>query len=82
MSERIPCEEAIRLLATYLDGELGGMDERHVREHLHACRSCYSRAEFERRLKGSLAELRGEPVEPGFEKRIRTMIQGFQDVQS
>lgn len=81
MSEKITCEEAIRLLAQYLDRELASAEEGRVREHLDTCRSCFSRAAFERQLKESLAELRDEPVQPGFEERIRKMIREFQSAR-
>lgn len=71
------CEEALRLLATYLDGELGRVEREELEDHLDTCRSCWSRAEFERRLKGRLGELRRGDVAPGFERRIRTLIRGF-----
>jgi anti-sigma factor RsiW len=74
MSEPLNCEEALRLLATYLDEELEPGSTREVTQHLDTCRSCYSRAEFERRLKGQLAELRQGPVDNGFEQRIRALI--------
>ena len=73
----IRCEEALRLLATYLDGELDRVGSEEVERHLDTCRSCWSRAEFERRLKGRLAELEREDVAPRLERRIRTLIRGF-----
>ncbi|HET9949244.1 MAG TPA: zf-HC2 domain-containing protein [Longimicrobiales bacterium] len=78
MSRRvIDCDEALELLAAYLDGELSGEGHDAVEAHLEVCRSCFSRAEFESRLKKRLAELaRGEPV-PELEQRIRSLIQQF-----
>ncbi|MGH7539377.1 MAG: anti-sigma factor family protein [Gemmatimonadota bacterium] len=71
------CEEAIRLLAEYLDGGLGDEHGVGLRRHLEACRSCWSRAEFERRLRAQLAGLRRREVTPAFERRIRTLIRRF-----
>lgn len=71
------CEEALRLLAMYCDGELDSAEHAAVEHHLRACRSCYSRAEFERRLKAELGELRREEVRPVFERRIRELITEF-----
>ncbi len=73
----INCEEALRLLATYLDGELDGAEHEHVARHLTTCRSCYSRAEFERRLKARCDELRPEEITPAFEQRVRRLITEF-----
>jgi len=73
----ITCEEALRLLAAHLDGELGWPQRDDVQRHLQVCRSCFSRAEFERRLKAQLAGLREQPVGSDFETRIRDLIERF-----
>lgn len=70
----IDCEEALRRLAKYLDGELGDQEHAAVRRHLETCRSCWSRAEFERRLRTRLGELREGEVSADFERRIRQLI--------
>jgi anti-sigma factor (TIGR02949 family) len=71
------CEEALRLLVEYLDRELRPDAQARVEQHLETCRSCFSRAEFERRLKVQLAELKELPVEPAFEERMRGLLRGF-----
>lgn len=76
-TKTIDCEQALRLLAGYLDRELEGDEHSHVKAHLERCRSCYSRAEFERRLKAQLAELRHSGAEPALEARIRGLLDGF-----
>lgn len=76
-SDEIRCEEAIRRLARYLDGELGDRKEAEVERHLETCRSCWSRAEFERRLRRRLTRLRREEVNVDFEERIRTLLRRF-----
>ena len=75
--DQISCEEALRLLATYLDGELHGGEQESVEHHLRTCRSCYSRSEFERRLKAELSQLGREDVRPAFEQQIRRLITQF-----
>jgi predicted anti-sigma-YlaC factor YlaD len=71
------CEDALRLLAAHLDRELSTVAHAQVEQHLARCRSCYSRAEFESRLKASLAELGRAPVEPALAGRIRDLIGTF-----
>lgn len=71
------CEDALRLLAGYLDHELGFTEHDVVEQHLKLCRSCWSRAEFERRLKSQLGDLRQAGVPPTFEQRIRELITQF-----
>jgi anti-sigma factor (TIGR02949 family) len=76
-TEPISCEEALRRLAEYLDREIADISRAEVQEHLDTCRSCYSRAEFERGLKERLRELREEAVDPAFESRICDLARGF-----
>jgi anti-sigma factor (TIGR02949 family) len=71
------CEEAMRSLAAYLDDELAGGEQQSIRRHLEVCRSCYSRAEFERRLKFEVSKLRKDEVPVGFEQRVRRLLQSF-----
>ena len=72
--EPISCAEALQQLLTFLDGELPDGDEQQVDQHLKRCRSCWSRAEFERRLKGQLGELGRAPVGAELEVRIRSLL--------
>lgn len=53
--EEIGCLESIETLYAYLDGEVRNpADLAKIEHHLGHCRSCYSRAELERRLSGRL----------------------------
>lgn len=78
-TQPINCEQALRLLFDYLDRELEGNQHRDVEQHLQRCRSCYSRAEFERHLKSHLTELASHPVVPSFQERIKALINHFPD---
>lgn len=71
------CEDALRLLAAHLDGELEPSSDRELERHLDKCRSCFSRAEFERRLKDRIAAAGEEPVRPALADRVQTMIRKF-----
>lgn len=77
--ETINCQEALRLLATFLDGELHAADRQGVERHLEVCRSCFSRADFERRLKAEIGRLRRDEVPATFEERVRRLIGAFGD---
>lgn len=52
----LECEEAIRMVLEYLDNELEHRDNDALEAHIHKCRSCYSRVEFEKRLKGLVGD--------------------------
>lgn len=68
------CEEVLRQLFTYLDNQLGRLKHREIERHLEACRSCFSRAEFERRLRDHLRAVGQSPVPPSLERRVKTLL--------
>lgn len=76
-AEITSCEEALRVLARHLDGDLDDRTIREVERHLSVCRSCYSRWEFERRLKESVAKLGSESVPTGVADRVQALIRRF-----
>jgi anti-sigma factor (TIGR02949 family) len=73
----IDCEEALKRLLDYLDAELAGEPQREMEHHLERCRSCFSRLEFEKRLKAHTAALGQEPVDEELEQRIRALLDSF-----
>ncbi len=73
----LTCDEALRFLAEYLDGELEHATDRDVESHLARCRSCYSRVDFEKRLKLQVAALGRSEVSPEFAERIRRLMSRF-----
>jgi anti-sigma factor (TIGR02949 family) len=50
----ITCEEAVRRLWEYLDGELGDEERAAIDEHLSFCRRCCGEAEFAEELRNFL----------------------------
>jgi anti-sigma factor (TIGR02949 family) len=58
--EEIECEQAIKQLLVYLDNELNNHDHKVLEKHLHTCRSCYSRMEFEKKLKSTVSDAKEE----------------------
>jgi anti-sigma factor (TIGR02949 family) len=71
------CDDAVRHLAVFLDGELHGAPHDALEHHLEICRSCFSRAEFERRLKAEVGRLRRDDVPASFQDRIRHLLDSF-----
>lgn len=78
MSPRpMSCEEVLERLFAYLDGELRDVEQAEIDRHLERCRDCFTRAEFERRLKDRLAEVgRASPPER-LRERLKLMIARF-----
>ena len=73
----IDCEEALQRLLDFLDAELHGESLQELEQHLELCRSCFSRFEFEKRLKTHIAELGSEPVPADLQHRIRKVLDNF-----
>ena len=71
------CEQALKRLLEFIDRELSESDHDSVERHLRTCRSCYSRMEFERRLKQRLSALSADDVPVKSRDRIRALIKGF-----
>jgi anti-sigma factor (TIGR02949 family) len=74
----ISCEEALRRLFEALDHELADESRREFERHLAHCRSCFSRFEFETRLKAHLAQLGSAPVRAELHQRIRAVLDTFE----
>ena len=72
----IDCEQALARIFEFIDHELNAGERDAMQEHLHTCKSCFSRAEFERRLKEKLTRLR-EETPPGAQARIEKLIKSL-----
>ncbi len=71
------CQEALALVAEYLDKELGPAERKQLEHHMETCRHCFDRLEFERLLKARLAELRRtEPAEV-LRERIEDFLERY-----
>jgi anti-sigma factor (TIGR02949 family) len=73
----LDCEQVLRLLFEYLDGEVSDEQQRRVSDHLALCRSCFSRAEFEKRLRSHVKPVGNEAVPRELEERIHSIISRF-----
>ncbi len=73
----ISCEQALNQVFDYIDHELDAHDRETMAQHLETCRSCFSRVEFEQRLKDKLADLRKEEATTKVSNRIKSMIKSF-----
>ena len=70
----IDCEQALKQIFEFIDHELVEGEREAMQHHLHTCKSCFSRFEFERRLKEKLGGLgKGEPSS-GISDRITKLL--------
>lgn len=71
------CEEVLKHLVAYLDRETDAHTEAEIQWHLEECRGCFSRAEFERKLKAHLRKAGSSPAPERLRARIKEMIRKF-----
>ena len=73
--QEIGCLESIEALYAYLDGEIREPAElAKIEHHLSHCRSCYSRAELERRLGERLGMDGRQRAPEALQRRVRTLL--------
>lgn len=78
MSEQqIDCEQALRQILDYVDHELNEHERAAMQQHLRTCKSCFSRAEFERRLKEKLGALCDEEAPSQLDERIKDLLKNL-----
>lgn len=77
MASDITCDDVIELLMSYLDRELDETAQREVDAHLQTCRGCFSRAEFERRLRARVAQTADVKAPAKLHDRVKTITRKF-----
>jgi mycothiol system anti-sigma-R factor len=70
------CDDILRDVELYLDGELGPEDTPRVTEHLQECSPCMGKAEFRRDLKALISRKCGCEVPPaGLMEKIKAQLE-------
>lgn len=75
--DELRCEEVLRNLLTYLDRELEPEMSTRIAHHLELCRGCFSRAEFERKLKAHLRSCGMVSTPATLRVRLKQLINRF-----
>jgi anti-sigma factor (TIGR02949 family) len=73
----IDCEQALGQIFEFIDRELGAADHEAMHRHLETCKSCFSRVEFERKLKAKLGALREEKATEQMSERVKNLLKNF-----
>jgi len=72
------CEQALEKLWQFLDKELDGKASSELQRHLEECRHCFSKAEFEQRLRAMVRRsCAGEQAPPELRERLSKLIRLF-----
>jgi len=76
-ADNMTCEQVIEQLFEYLDQELdSGLSER-IDTHLERCRDCFTRAEFEKKLRTKINETTEVKAPDRLHHRIRQVLNKF-----
>jgi len=70
----IDCEEALSRLFEFIDHELHPVHNHEMDGHMSRCRSCYSRLEFENRLREHLRKATQEKASDGLQNKVKSLI--------
>lgn len=77
MTQDLRCEEVIDKLLEYLDCELDAKTEEALARHMETCRACFTRAEFERKLRVRVNETGTVEAPESLRRRVRAIVQHF-----
>lgn len=73
----ITCEDVLKHLVAYLDHETDAHTAAEIEQHLEQCRGCYSRAEFEQRLKAHVRAAGSRSAPERLRARIKKLVDEF-----
>ena len=75
MVEMISCEDALRLVHEYLDGELERVPEAQVKEHFDMCQRCYPHLQLENAFRDAVRRAAsGEAAPAALKAKVAAMI--------
>lgn len=77
MTQKLSCEEVLSKLYAYLDQEVDALTEEQIDAHVRGCRECFSRADFEKRLRNKVASTAEVEVPEDVRKRLESLIKRF-----
>lgn len=74
----VGCLEVLEMLYAYIDGELDDPDTiAQLEHHMGHCRSCFSRAEFERALVRHVRKKEATRAPDSLKNRMEELIEKF-----
>lgn len=76
-ADKISCDDVLAHLVEFLNGEVDEKKKAEIDLHLETCRSCYSRADFERVLKKRLQDANTQDVPDRLKNRINRLLDDF-----
>jgi anti-sigma factor (TIGR02949 family) len=77
MKKTMKCEEVIAQLYQYLDREVDAELSKNIDHHLHDCRECFNRAEFEKKLRSRVSTASETEMPDAVKSRLNSLIKKF-----
>lgn len=77
MSRKMSCAEVLSELYAYLDKEVDAPTEEDINDHLQDCRECFSRSEFEKKLRQRIAQTGSVATPEDVQERLKSLIKRF-----
>jgi anti-sigma factor (TIGR02949 family) len=75
--QALSCEQVLEHLFEYLDRALDARANADIERHLAACRVCFGRAEFERRLRQRVADTATSAAPERLRERVKALVEKF-----
>ncbi|MDH5436449.1 MAG: zf-HC2 domain-containing protein [Gammaproteobacteria bacterium] len=76
-AKEITCEEALKRVFDFLDKTLEHDHHDEMEDHIHRCKSCFSRVEFEKKLKDRIGETGEETVPDSLHSKINNILRKY-----
>ncbi len=74
--EDVSCEEALRLVQEFLDGELGEVPSARLKRHFEICQGCYPHLRLEEAFRTALHKAAaGERASPELRERVLEVLE-------
>lgn len=73
----ISCEQALKRVFDFIDGQLKDRSREELEQHLAVCRHCFDRVEFEKLVKTRLGKLRKQTDSAELRKKISLLIDSY-----
>lgn len=74
----LSCEEVIEHIFEFLDDELEPDWRADIERHIQTCRDCYTRAEFERKLREKVREAAQAKAPDRLHRRIEGLLDKYE----
>lgn len=76
-AKKISCQEALRLVNEFIDGELDGVSSEEVKTHFELCKRCYPHLKLEHHFREALRRACSrEKASASLRERVRGICSG------